>query len=124
MISSSGVPAMRGRFIVLVDGENLVFRAQEMMKSGRKLIDAAAHFPNTFLWHQSILQLYNWQCIRASYYTSAVGADNDIADLEERISKVLVARIGDAATQMCPRVFKKDANSRKAKLVDISITID
>ena len=113
-----------GRFIVLVDGENLVFRAQDMVSAGKLLNPNAKHIPDVFLWHQNIAQVANWHCVRVTYYTSAVGADNQIVDLEQRISQVTFPKGGEGDSQICPRVFKKDSKSKKVKLVDISITID
>ena len=56
--------------------------------------------------------------------TSAVCAENHIIELEEQIAKVNFPKSGEDEGQICPRVFKKDAKTKKAKLVDMSIAID
>ncbi|MBI4324306.1 MAG: NYN domain-containing protein [Chloroflexi bacterium] len=110
--------------MVFADGENLVFRYQELLKAGKKLNPNVIHIPDVFVWHPNIAAVHNWSVVRVNYYTSGVATDEKIAELEERISRVLVPRRSDVATQICPRVFKKESKSRKTKIVDISICID
>jgi uncharacterized LabA/DUF88 family protein len=102
----------------------LVFRAQDMVSAGKLMNPNAKHIRDVFLWHPNIAASPNWSCIRVNYYTSAVGAENHIVDLEQQISKVNFQMGGGNHGQICPRVFKKDAKTKKVKLVDMSIAID
>jgi uncharacterized LabA/DUF88 family protein len=67
---------------------------------------------------------YGWSALRINYYTSAVATEETIAEIENKISKVEVPRNSEVAGQVCPRIFKKEARSRKTKIVDVTITID
>src|ERR1043166_2840948 len=116
------VPSSRN-FIALVDGENLVFRYQEML-SNRKRHSNTEYIEDVFVWHQYMGVAMGWSLLRVNYYTSATGSEDRIAALEKQISGVAVPRSGEAPCQICPRVFKKPAKSQKTKIVDISIALD
>lgn len=121
--SSSPSSPSANKFISLVDGENLVFRFQAMLET-RKHNSHITHFPDHFVWHHLMGRAEGWSALRANYYMSAVGTEQTIAELENKISKVVVQRRSEVSTQVCPRVFKKEAKAKKTKLVDVSITID
>ena len=110
------------RTIVLVDGENLVFRFQAMKDEGRKPTSTFHHIPNVFIWHGDMLQFFG-HSLRVNYYTSMVGDTETIDHTRDKIGQILVTGAG-YGRRICPQVFKKDSNSRKTKLVDLTITID
>ena len=118
-----------GRCIILVDGENLVARYKAMLRNevqeGKlNRNDTVKHIEDVFVWHPNIGKVQGWQTVRVNYYASAVGGDDYIADLERQISAVVIPKKGEEASQICPRVFKKEAKSHKTRIVDINITID
>ena len=65
--------------------------------------------------------------IRVSYYTSVIGDDQKVSDLENYISGIQFSRYSPGARaygSLLPRVHKKSANSKKSKVVDVDITMD
>lgn len=123
---------MTNRTFVLVDGENLVFRFQSMLKTGREKKDdqRLVYLPDVCLWHPDIPLLGSVvrEVIRASYYTTVVGDEE-----KQNSVRADLARIGYQfypekkrleSGSLCPHVFKKAKSSQKTKSVDISLTID
>lgn len=94
------------------------------MAASRSTNPSVVHIRDVFVWHQHMGVVAGWSTLRINYYTSATATDDKIAGLEEQISKVPVNKNYEPAGQVCPRVFKKEAKSKKTKLVDISVTID
>jgi len=119
-------PAPTNRLLILADGENLVFRCQALIGAGKKLDQAAIIIPDIFAWHTGIPSRLTGgtSIVRVIYYTSAVGTDDAIAKYEREISKTSIYRAMQAEIQIHPRVFKKEAKSKKTKIVDMSICID
>jgi len=106
-----------------IDGENLVFRYQEMCKAGEKPNNGSIkHIPDVFIWHP---HLYgdDRNLVRVNYYTSAVGTDEKIDEIREEVGKIVVNPAG-YGRRVCAHVFKKPKSSNKAKLVDITLSID
>jgi uncharacterized LabA/DUF88 family protein len=118
---------MIAKTLVLIDGENLVFRYQEMVKAGRKPKAEIVHIPDVFVWHKSILDNLVINVSRAIYYTSAQGDDNYLDSISRQIQKVNY-KVRDISYTMSgrlvPRVFKKSNKSTKSRHVDIQITLD
>lgn len=111
------------RTMCYIDGENLVFRYQEMLQSGLKPNSGSLiHLPDVFVWHPH-LRGDEKNVIRVNYYTSAVGTDKRIDEVRDQIGKILSTPAGHGR-RVCSHVFKKPKASNKSKLVDISITID
>ena len=119
---------------MFADGENLVFRYQDMLATGRRPLADVVHVPDCYVWspritwdlHHPEFQLVN----RAYYYTSIVGDDNRVASVRRAISQIEYLCLPDATSsgvrhhaQLVPMVFKKDAQSRKTRNVDIQIVI-
>lgn len=111
------------RTMCFIDGENLVFRYQDMCKEGAKPnLQSIAHIPDVFIWHPD-LNANTANVIRVNYYTSAVGTDERIDEIRDEIGNRLISVAG-CGRRVCPHVFKKLKASNKAKVVDINLTID
>jgi len=104
--------------MILVDGENLVFRYQKLLER-RKPKGEVKHIKDCFIWHRQLEVPYLYHPIRVNYYTSMVGDEAALGEVERKISE-----INYRGGQMCPKVFKKAAQKHKSRLVDISICID
>lgn len=116
------------RAILFIDGENLVFRYQEMLSAGRKPLPDVVHLPDVLVWHKRMTTYAAFLFTRVCYYTSVVGDDDAVAATNAQIAKI-VFRCSpnvemDFTGQLVPRVFKKPAKSKKTRNVDIQIIID
>ena len=116
------------RAIFFVDGENLVFRYQEMLSAGRKPLPGVVHLPDVLVWHPSVTKYSAFGGTRVCYYTSVVGDDAAVAATKAEIAKIQFQCRPhpqmDFTGQLVPCVFKKPARSRKTRNVDIQIIID
>ena len=116
--------------ILLVDGENLVFRFQDMVQKGHKPKKDVVHIPDVFIWHPNLASRFNIDIFRVIYYTSTVGDDERIQSIRNQISKNIfdTGRRGMGNyfghCQLVPNVFKKNKQSQKSRLVDIFIAVD
>ena len=116
--------------ILLVDWENLVFRYQSMINNWRKPLQDVVHIPNVFVWHPKIASYYNVDIFRVIYYTSSIGDEKRINELNELIwenlfdSRYSGMRNYYWSCQLVPFVFKKEKQSQKSRLVDIYIAVD
>ncbi len=113
--------------MIFVDGENLVMRYQSMLGQGYEPTDGIVHEPDYFVWHPTISTNTLLDVIRVVYYTSAVGDENKIAEAKKRIAQVHYQFTADnyhGEAQIYPCVFKKLAQSKKTRSVDINIVID
>ncbi len=115
--------------VIFIDGENLVFRYQEMLESGRRKSEKTIHIQDAFVWHPIISDRQFMDAIRVTFYTSIKGDDSKISDICRRISpEHFLSRplpnYPPRGAQIVPRIFKKESNSRRSRLVDIQITID
>lgn len=116
------------RSILFVDGENLTFRFQSMLESGRQPKASVQHCPDVYVW-TSVLghkELIDTDVLRVTYYTSMVGDDDAVATVKGKIADLRYRGHGDyyGACQLYPRVYKKLKKSTKSRLVDINIVID
>jgi uncharacterized LabA/DUF88 family protein len=116
----------RRRWMLFVDGENFAIRGRAVAdKEGVSLSAGDYYVKDVFLWlpnvrprvtliqSDSVAQLQT-QGLRAYYYTSMIGAHDEIDKVREQIW-----RIG-----FQPEVFKRPSGERKAKGVDIALTKD
>lgn len=122
--------------LIFVDGENLVFRYQEMLKAGRKPKASTIHIPDCFVWNEHIFDGHFWKIKRLSYYTSVVGDDSYVRLIRQQISKVQfkvvyerdISNFGITMNtltgQFVPFVKKKSSKSRKESVCDIAIAVD
>ena len=111
---------------VLVDGENITLRYQELLKSGLRPKRHVSHKENLYVWCRDVTNMMMMNIIRVSYYTTAVGDESKIFALEEKIAHLKYVNQGGTSGMgfVNPRVFKKERRSKKNKSVDINITID
>jgi uncharacterized LabA/DUF88 family protein len=117
------------RAAVFVDGENLVFRYQDMLDAGLKARIEVNHRPDEFVWSPMAFPCQRFSIVRCSYYTSAVGDEaylDSIVDQIQTLPAFYPGPIKDNRTKvkLNARVFKKLAKSQKSRLVDIQITLD
>ena len=95
-----------------------------MLKEGRRKTEGTVHIENTFVWHPNMVHVAKLdQIVRVSFYTSAVGDELRISNIQDQISSIVYSPAG-YGRKIHPRVFKKAAKSQKSKNVDIAITID
>ena len=78
----------QGKRAIFVDGENLVFRYQEMCTAGRTPKAGIIHIPDVFVWHSGITQSGDIDLLRVGYYTSAVGDDAKLDELRLKIARI------------------------------------
>jgi len=64
------------RAIVLVDGENLVFRYEAMVESGRVPDKKVIHIPEVFVWHPKITEWCMMDIVHVYFYSSMVADDS------------------------------------------------
>ena len=121
---------MAPRSILFVDGENLTFRFQDMVAAGRTPREDTVHVADTFVWNSNVTRsqfdaLEN--VIRVHYYTSAIGDHDKIDSIQHQLSQqtfVSPSTTGFHHGQVVPLVYKKVAQSKKTRNVDIQIVID
>jgi uncharacterized LabA/DUF88 family protein len=111
---------------MFVDGENFVARGQAVAKAESvPLTPGNCYRPDVYLWVPTLHARFSLanspetlpiqqHGIRAYYYTSIIGTDEDL-----RAAKELVRSGG-----FYPEVFKRPQNTRQSKGVDIALTID
>lgn len=121
------------RTLIFVDGENLVFRYQEMIAAGRKPAPGNIHIPDCFIWNQTILDNHLWDLKRIAYHTSVVGDDLKVRQVREEIATTTfschVEHVGkdsvrEKAGQIVPFVRKKPSKSKKESICDIALSVD
>lgn len=115
------------RMMVFADGENLVFRYQDMLKRGFVPQDDVAHEQDTFVWTRGFTQLaIQHEVLRATYYTYAVGDPDYVASVRGRLQRQTFVKhmASFLPNNLSPCVFKKENRSRNGKGVDIALTVD
>ena len=130
---------MHRRVMFFVDGENLVCRYQAMLAKGYQPLNGIDYEGDVFVWHSDIIRNTPRDIVRVTYYTSAVGDEDKVLSISERIKKVkyhfqgppygVGGRFGGSKSEqhygyIFPCVFKKVNKSTRSRLVDINITID
>lgn len=115
------------RMMVFVDGENLVFRYQNMLKRGFIPRDDLVHDPDTYVWNASFTQLaLQHEILRVTYYRYVVGDDQRVATVRNAMQLQIFAKhmASLLPTTLTPCIFKKDNRSRSGKGVDIQLSVD
>ncbi len=115
------------RTILFVDGENLVFRYQDMITAGHIPSSDIVHEPDCFVWHPRMTNLSEFELVRVCYYTSVVGSYERVEEIKQKLAAIIY-RAGHGRNQITgqivPLVFKKPQQSRKTRTVDIHLIID
>jgi uncharacterized LabA/DUF88 family protein len=119
------------KVIGFADGENLVFRYQDMIKDGEITEAGVIHVPDLLVWHPLITQQNLCDIGRITYYQTAAGDELKIDELSQRIAQTQYTYEVSNDTNgpngigtLRPKIFKKPARSTKTKSVDINITVD
>ncbi len=115
------------RMMIFADGENLVFRYQEMIKKGFVPRDDIQHEPDVYVWINGFAQLGGrHEILRATYYTYVTGDDMRVAAVRTKLQQLRFAKhmASLLPETLSPCVFKKDNRSRSGKGVDIQLTVD
>src|SRR2546429_453276 len=120
---------MGHRAMAFVDGENLVMRFQEMVKSGRIPLSNVTHVKDVIAWSpQCGNNICNHQLIRATYYTYVTGDPGEVVPATQNHIQSLAVSSGGCVTPsagcLFPCVFWKKQAQAKAKGVDIQLTVD
>ena len=116
--------------MAFVDGENLLYRFQDMKASGMVPDNSRriCHVPDSYVWHDMSIRGYFHEIVRVAYYTTIYGDGPKLERVAEEVKKLHF----DTQNQGChpgggflfPRVFKKSTKEAKSKAVDINITVD
>jgi uncharacterized LabA/DUF88 family protein len=127
-VRSEPVPPFR-RMMIFADGENLVCRYQRMLKDGLTLKISPTHIEDVLVWSPGFSLRFSdtlHEIFRAAYYTSSVGDDPKIKEIENKIKSLEFKkhRKSSLPNNLTPCVFKKAGRSDKAKGVDIQMTVD
>lgn len=121
---------MKPRSMLFVDGENLTIRYQSMLQDGRIALPCVVHVEDTLVWSPRITRSqyeYLDPVIRVHYYTSVVGDEVRVGEIETQLASQPFSSGGRDEMhngQLVPVVFKKARKSRKTRNVDINIIID
>ncbi len=128
LYQASYPPAPHRRVMFFIDGENIVYRYQAMIKKGfvSKQSESLFHDQDIYVW-QPINEIanerhYQNEVIRAYYYTSVVGDDVTLNTVFNNLKKIPLIAGGNQT--LYPVVIKKDRKDIKAKGVDIQMTVD
>lgn len=123
---STPTPAYK-RMMIFIDGENIVFNFQALKKDLPITNEGILHEPDTFVWHHdTIKDPYQFEILRATYYTYVVGDDNKCKNINNRIKNLTFSKDSNSAlpNNIRPCVFKKNKQGTKTKGVDIKMTVD
>jgi uncharacterized LabA/DUF88 family protein len=115
------------KMMVFIDGENLVFRYKEMIKKGKVSTKLVKYEPEVYVWHPKTILSFNHEILRATYYTHVTGdRDKRVEEASTSLKKLEFQM--DSRSKLphylFPCVLWKREKSRKAKVVDIQITVD
>ncbi|MEK6288067.1 MAG: NYN domain-containing protein [Acidobacteriota bacterium] len=101
-----------------------------MLKAGRRPKEGVKHIPDIFVWHrETIVERVRVEIIRATYYSYAVGTDQQFQEWSNQIKTNAYDFVGAQGQYvgggfLYPRLFKKLNREAKRKGVDISIAVD
>ena len=113
-----------GRMMVFIDGENLVFRFQDML-DGRVPRENVSHIQDAVAWEAQVVTPMMHNIIRATYYTYVVGDDQKLDEVAGDIKRLSFTTHPSSQLPHCltPCVYKKK-KGEKGKGVDIKMTVD
>jgi uncharacterized LabA/DUF88 family protein len=116
--------------MAFIDGENITLRYQAMLTKDKEPHTSNVCVPDVLAWNPTALNAFPFlELIRATYYTYAVGSDEQIEQWKTTIRSIPYTYRSDKGSftysgSMYPKVFKKPQRTAKRKGVDISITVD
>lgn len=119
-------PAFK-RLMAFLDGENIVFQYQSLLKKGRIPNKTVKHRPNVYAWSVDVISNINYaEIYRATYYTSAVYDDNSLEEILKEIEDLEYQQSYHSAlpNRIIPYVLKKFERAQKSKGVDMKMTVD
>jgi uncharacterized LabA/DUF88 family protein len=120
----------RNRMMMFIDGENLVYRYQDMVRSGKTAKGPFLnHVQDVYVWQPNFCALNSgFNALRSYLYTSVIGDSDKVAGTADEIAlrEVNCDLHATSAYTRCltPRVTKRASNMRKSKAVDISLVTD
>jgi len=121
-----------GRMMVFIDGENLVFRYESMIKDDAEPSTLIDYEPKTFVWRANSIKPELNTILRANYYTYVTGDDNKVNEIKTKIKNLNFHNystqyhnisVKQLPNNLTPVVFKK-TKGEKAKGVDIQMSVD
>jgi len=121
-----------GRMIVFIDGENIVFRFQAMLKKGAEKREGIKHIEDIFVWHTNSVDPRFNIVLKAIYYTTVVGDTPKIEEIAKTIKASSFKQYSPEdiplskrlPNRLTPVIFKKGKNQRNTKGLDIQMTVD
>ena len=119
---------MSDKTFVLIDGENLIIRFQDMVSLGWTPVAGVIHEQDQFVWFRKAIYWSSQEIFRVGYYTTFVGADDELEAFRKRISETpfisTVPHKVDTHGTLNPHVFKKSKKGKGTKSVDINMCVD
>lgn len=118
---------MTDKTIILIDGENLLLRYEAMVAGGKTPKSSVTYSPGRYTWAPEITETYKFNLARVSYYTTFVGDNDAIEQLNNEIASQEYEYQSSAyhgVGTLNPHVYKKEKQSAKTKSVDINLSID
>lgn len=128
------------RVMAFIDGENLLNRFEDMVKSGHvprferpenSMVEPIRYEPQKYVWSPyTVCSLYMGDILqRVTYYTTFTGDEVAVEDLRTAIDACITRDVPFASSgqhwlRVLPKVMKKEARNTKTKSVDISICVD
>lgn len=114
------------RLMSFIDGENLVFCYQSLLKEDRKPNKENEFIKDVFVWNRGTLYLSQFEILKATLYTYAIGSDQKIGEINKHIRKLSFNKDSKSVlpNNITPCVFKKNKKNKKTKGVDIKMTVD
>src|SRR5262245_13775749 len=113
------------RMMAFIDGDNLLVRYQAMKAAGREPVERAFFEQDKYVWRPDISAPGELDIIRANYYVSVVGDENECNRVFDALKVLPAIHVSyPTAFQLSPVVFKKENRTDKAKGVDIQLAVD
>ena len=125
------------RTVVLIDGENLSARCNEMMRQGRSPRADTVIEGDHFVWNSSFLSEHLWDVLRISYHTSLVGDEDSISRCRAHIASIDYKCRAEvkglfenkqlyrtSSGRLIPQIKKRSSKSRKESVCDIAISVE
>lgn len=114
------------RSVILVDGENLVFRFQQMVKDGYAPRPDIIYDPELIVWHSQMFAMWGVDNFRVNYFISVIGGNDVLDSARNAIARIHSTQTGNyyQGCQLTPCVYKKPKKSQKSRLVDINMTVE